>query len=42
MSKKLLIVGGEGNGGVVASCVEDNRNRFHDYEWEVAGFVNDF
>ena len=42
MSKKLLIVGGEGNGGVVASCVEDNRNRFHDYEWEVAGFVNYF
>jgi acetyltransferase EpsM len=41
-SKKVIIIGGEGNGGVVASCIEDNRNRFKDYEWEVAGFLNDF
>lgn len=42
MSKKILIIGGEGNGGVIASCIEDNRNRFGDFEWEVAGFINDF
>jgi acetyltransferase EpsM len=42
MSKKVIIIGGEGNGGVVASCIEDNRKRFNDFEWEVAGFINDF
>jgi sugar O-acyltransferase (sialic acid O-acetyltransferase NeuD family) len=42
MNKKLIIIGGEGNGGVIASCIEDNRNRYNDKEWEVAGFVNDF
>ena len=41
-NKKVLIIGGEGNGGVVASCIEDNRKRFNDNEWQVAGFVNDF
>lgn len=42
MSKKVIIIGGEGNGGVIASCIEDNRRRFGDLEWEVAGFVNDY
>ena len=42
MSKKVVIIGGEGNGGVIASAIEDNRNRFGDMEWEVAGFLNDF
>lgn len=41
-NKKVAIIGGEGNGGVVASCIEDNRKRFNDFEWEVAGFINDF
>ena len=41
MNKKIIIIGGEGNGGVVASCIEDNRIRFNDTEWEVAGFLND-
>lgn len=40
--KKLVIVGGEGNGGVIASCVADNRRRHGDLEWQVAGFVNDY
>lgn len=40
--KNLVIIGGEGNGGVIASCVEDNRRRFSDDEWEIAGFVNDY
>jgi UDP-3-O-[3-hydroxymyristoyl] glucosamine N-acyltransferase len=42
MSKKVVIIGGEGNGGVIAACIEDNRTRFGDLEWEVAGFVNDY
>ena len=42
MSKKVVIIGGEGNGGVIASAIEDNRNKFGDFEWEVAGFLNDF
>lgn len=42
MSKKVVIIGGEGNGGVIASAIEDNRNRYGDFEWEVAGFLNDY
>ena len=42
MNKKVIIIGGEGNGGVIAACIEDNRKRFGDLEWQVAGFVNDF
>lgn len=42
MSKKVVIIGGEGNGGVIASCIEDNRSRYGDLEWEVVGFINDF
>lgn len=41
-SKKVIIIGGEGNGGVVAACIEDNRKRFGDLEWEVMGFLNDY
>jgi sugar O-acyltransferase (sialic acid O-acetyltransferase NeuD family) len=42
MNKKIIIIGGEGNGGVIASCIEDNRKRFGDMEWKVDGFVNDY
>lgn len=42
MNKKVVIIGGEGNGGVIAACIEDNRKRFGDLEWEVVGFVNDY
>ena len=42
MNKKVIIIGGEGNGGVIASCIEDNRFRFNDLEWEIAGFINDY
>ncbi len=42
MNKRVIIIGGEGNGGVIASCIEDNRKRFNDLEWEIAGFLNDF
>lgn len=40
--KKVLIIGGEGHGSVIASCINDNRNFYKDYELEVAGFINDF
>ncbi len=42
MNKPLLIIGGPGHGSVIASCIEDNRLRFNDNEWEIAGFINDF
>lgn len=42
INKKLVVIGGEGNGGVIASCVEDNRSKYNDLEWEVYGFVNDY
>ena len=42
MSKKLLIIGGEGNGGVIAACIEDNKKRFNNFEYEVVGFINDY
>ena len=41
MNKKVIIIGGEGNGGVIAACIEDTRKLYGDLEWEVAGFVND-
>lgn len=41
-NKKVIIIGGEGNGGVIAACIEDNRNRYGDFEWEIAGFINDY
>lgn len=42
VNKKVLIIGGNGHGSVIASCINDNRNRYNDFEWEVAGFINDF
>lgn len=42
LNKPLIIIGGAGHGCVIKACVNDNRNRFHDFEWEVKGFCNDF
>ncbi|MEA3317454.1 MAG: sugar O-acyltransferase, partial [Bacteroidota bacterium] len=42
MSKKVIIIGGEGNGGIIAACIEDNRNKYNDTEYEIAGFLNDY
>lgn len=39
---KVVILGGEGNGGVIASCIDDNRNRFDDNNYQVLGFLTDF
>ncbi|OEY73950.1 PglD-related sugar-binding protein [Salegentibacter salarius] len=38
--KKLIIIGGHGNGTVAASTVEDLNKRKK--EWEIIGFLNDF
>jgi len=42
MDKPVIIIGGEGNGGVVAACIDDNRNRFEINDYKVYGFINDF
>lgn len=42
MNKPLLIIGGTGHGSVIAACIEDNRHRFNDLEWEISGFINDY
>jgi len=39
--KKIIILGGEGNGGVVAACIEDMRNNYQRDDIEVLGFLND-
>jgi sugar O-acyltransferase (sialic acid O-acetyltransferase NeuD family) len=42
MNKRVIIIGGEGNGGIIASCIEDNRKKYNKLEWKVEGFLNDF
>jgi len=42
MNKKIIILGGEGNGGVVAACIEDMRENYNILKYEVFGFLNDF
>tara|TARA_B100000315_G_C14572621_1_gene586375 strand:- start:1684 stop:2364 length:681 start_codon:yes stop_codon:yes gene_type:complete len=42
MNKRIIIIGGEGNGGVVAACIEDMRENYSDSKYEVLGFLNDF
>ena len=42
MKKRVLILGGEGHGSVIASCINSNLSHDPNYEWEVAGFINDF
>lgn len=40
--KKLIIIGGEGHGTVITSCIKDNEKYFNAKEWEIVGFLNDF
>lgn len=42
MDKPVIIIGGEGNGGVVAACIEDNRARYGINEYKVHGFITDY
>lgn len=38
---KVVILGGEGNGGVVAACIEDMRCNYGREDIQVLGFLND-
>jgi acetyltransferase EpsM len=40
MPKRVVILGGLGNGSVVAAAIEDGLRR-GDFEWEIAGYLND-
>lgn len=40
--KKVLIIGGEGHGTCITSCINDNIKHDPLYQYEVAGFVNDY
>lgn len=42
INKPLIIIGGSGHGCVIEACVNDNRKRFNDLEWDVKGFCNDY
>lgn len=42
INKPLVIIGGAGHGSVIEACVNDNRCRFCDLEWEVKGYCNDY
>jgi acetyltransferase EpsM len=42
MSKKVIVFGGEGNGGVIVSCIEDNIRRYKNDEYSVLGWLNDY
>ena len=42
INKPLIIIGGSGHGCVIEACVNDNRRRFNDFEWEIKGFCNDY
>lgn len=42
INKPLIIVGGSGHGSVIEACIKDNRNRYHDLEWDLKGFCNDY
>jgi acetyltransferase EpsM len=42
LSKKIIVIGGAGKACLISQTVEDNRRYFDDWEFEVAGYMNDF
>lgn len=42
LNKPLVIIGGSGHGSIIEACVNDNRARFSNFEWEVIGYCNDY
>ncbi|MEG1904619.1 MAG: sugar O-acyltransferase [Bacteroidales bacterium] len=41
-TRNVLIIGGEGHGAVVESCIEDNHKHGKDLDIQVRGYVNDY
>ena len=42
INNPIVIIGGAGHGSVIEACVNDNRTRFSNLEWEVKGYCNDY
>lgn len=42
INKPVVIIGGSGHGCIIEACIKDNRNRYKDFEWAIAGYCNDF
>lgn len=42
INKPVIIIGGYGHGCIIEACIKDNRNRYKDFEWSIAGYCNDF
>lgn len=42
INKPVIIIGGAGHGSIIEACIKDNRNRYNDLEWDIAGYCNDF
>lgn len=42
MKRRVLIIGGDGHGSVIAACIKDNQKNGYDEDLEISGFVNDF
>lgn len=40
--KRVLIIGGNGHGSIVTSCIKDNKTCDPTYDVDVVGFLNDF
>lgn len=40
--KKLIIIGGDGHGTVISSCIKDNELFYGKKEWNIIGFINDY
>lgn len=40
--KKVIIIGGNGHGSIISSCINDNKKINNEYDIEVVGFLNDF
>lgn len=42
INKPVVIIGGSGHGCIIEACIKDNRSKYNDLEWSIAGYCNDF
>lgn len=42
INKPVVIIGGAGHGCIIEACIKDNRSRYNDLEWDIAGYCNDY